>query len=690
MSSFDEEFKKAYILHQSAKFNLAESIYKELLKRKPNNKDLILLLGTLYLQIKNYRQSELFFLKLLPLDDNNYLVHQNLGVLMNFKYEYKKSIKFLEKSLNLNPNNHHAFFYLSQSYFGLNFSEDALKYLELYIKKTKDNPEAFFNMGNIYFSLNKIEKAIFYYERAIELKPTYHESIANKALALSRLPSYSEAICFYKKAISLNDSLLYRSNLANLLRHIGFYEEAIEQYKKCLLIKPNDEELFISLQNTYHSANQFKDINYDNLKKVIRNLKNGYDPFSLLYLFDDLALQFANSKKYTLKKFSKERSKKEFYNYEKDTKIRIVYVSSDFRKHPIARLIQDVIKKHDRKKFDIYAISLKKSEDDFQMNLSKDFDVFFHAQNCSDEEIINFCKDKRFHIAINLNGYTRFSRSNLFAKRLAPIQISFLGFLGTMGSDFMDYIISDIHITPINLRKFYSEKIIYLPFFQPNNKFIKDQIKITSRAELGLPENKFIFCCFNNSFKINKNIVDAWIKILNHVPNSIFVCYIKNDFQKSNILDYLAKNKIKHNRIIFSEKLPYQLFLGQLSLCDLFLDTYPYNGGATVQDALISGLPVLTLVGKTYSSRMCSSILKSANLSELCAYSFSEYIEKAISLAQDRQKLQNFKKLLSTVYNDSNLNILKFIKFYEAGLEKAFNKYKNNKQIDHIMINGEI
>ena len=686
MPSFDEEFQKAYSYHQSAKFSLAESIYNDLLKIQPNNKDLILLLGTLHLQSKDLIKSENFFKKYLALDNSNYLAFQNLGVLSNAKGDYKQARNFLEKSIFLNPKNYNAQFYLSKSLYELGQFDDAYKILKSYLKNIDDNSEAFFDMGNICFSLNKIEDSISYYDKSLEIKPKYHEALANKALALSKIPNYSEAIIFYKRAIFLNDCNLYRTNLANLMKHLGLYDEALKLYKKSLALDPNNKEAFIDLNNLYQSANQFNDIDLDELKKIISNLNNGYDPFSLLYLFDDLKLQLSNAKKYTLKKFGSIAQQKKTINLLKEEKIRIVYVSSDFRNHPIARLIQDVVKKHDRKNFEIFAISLKKSDEDIHKEIIHDFDEFFDGSSCADKEILEYCEVKKFHIAVNLGGYTRFARTELFAHRLAPIQISFLGFLGTMGSDFMDYIISDKYVIPLEFRKYYSEKILYLPFFQPNNKFIKKETKKIENFRLNFPKDKFIFCCFNNAFKINQKIFDSWIRILKQVPNSVFVIYVKTEIQKINMVQYFQNHNIQKNRLIFTKKLPYESFLYQLRQCNLFLDTFPYNAGATSQDALMVGLPVLTLTGETYSSRMCASILKTANLSELCSNNFDEYESKAISLATDINKLNKIKEKLNHAYTKTNMNIDNFIKFYEAGLKETLLNFHHNKNIDHIVV----
>ena len=686
MPSFDEEFQKAYSYHQSAKFGLAESIYNDLLKIQPNNKDLILLLGTLHLQSKDLIKSENFFKKYLAIDNSNYLAFQNLGVLSNAKGDYKQARNFLEKSISLNPKNYHAQFYLSKSLYELDQFDDAYKILKSYLKNIDDNSEAFFDMGNICFSLNKIEDSISYYDKSLEIKPKYHEALANKALALSKIPNYSEAIILYKRAIFLNDCNLYRTNLANLMKHIGLYDEAIKLYKKSLALDPNNKEAFIDLNNLYQSANQFNDIDLDELKKIISNLNDGYDPFSLLYLFDDLKLQLSNAKKYTLKKFGSIAQQKNTINLLKEEKIRIVYVSADFRNHPLARLIQDVIKKHDRKNFEIFAISLKKSDDDIHKEIIHDFDEFFDGSSCADKEILEYCEAKKFHIGINLGGYTRFARTALFAHRLAPIQISFLGFPGTMGSDFMDYIISDKHVIPLEFRKYYSEKILYLPFYQPNNKFIKKETKKIENFRLNFPKDKFIFCCFNNAFKINQKIFDSWIRILKQVPNSVFVIYVKTEIQKINMVQYFQSQNIQKNRLIFTKKLPYESFSYLLSQCDLFLDTFPYNAGSTAQDALMAGLPVLTLTGETYSSRMCTSILKTANLSELCSKNFDEYESIAISLATDINKLNKIKEKLNHAYTETNMNIDNFIKFYEAGLKEALLNFHHNKNINHIVV----
>ncbi len=678
MPSFDEEFQKAYSYHQSAKFSLAESIYNDLLKIQPNNKDLILLLGTLYLQSKDLIKSENFFKKYLAIDNSNYLAFQNLGVLSNAKGDYKQARNFLEKSIFLNPKNYHAQFYLSKSLFELDQFDDAYKTLKSYLKNIDDNSEAFFDMGNICFSINKIDESIFYYDKSLELKSDYHESIANKALALSKIPNYEDALNYYDKAISIHDCELYRMNYGNLLRHLGLHKKSIEQFLKILNLNRNNKEAFFFLQNTYQSANLFDDLDLINLKKIIRNNKDGFDPFSLLYLFDDLELQLINARKYTLKRFNNINEKKISNLIVQQKKIKIVYVSADLREHPVARLIHGVIKDHDRKTFEVYGLSLKKTDDDIQKKLSKEFDIFFDASSCSNNEILNYCHEKKFDIAIDLGGFTRFAKTNLFACRLAPIQISFLGFLGTMGANFIDFIIADKKIIPEKLKEFYTESILYLPSFQPFNDGSINQIKKIFKKELKLPKDKFIFCCFNNAFKISKLIVDSWIRILNKAPNSILVCYVKNDFQKENLSKYFIANKIKKNRLIFTEKASYDIYFSKLKLCDLFLDTYPYNGGATMQDALRASLPMLTLVGDSFVSRMGLSILSSVGLADMCAYSIDEYENKAIFYSKNQDRLFEIRNKLDIFNNTQKKNIKSYTKYYEEGLRKISNNFLKN------------
>ena len=240
-------------------------------------------------------------------------------------------------------------------------------------------------------------------------------------------------------------------------------------------------------------------------------------------------------------------------------------------------------------------------------------------------------------------GYTKRSRSYLFDKRIAPTQVSFLGYLGTMGNTAYDYIVADKFTIPSNNEEYYDENVLRLPVYQPNN-YKEISFKTVSKNSLGLPMNSFIYCCFNNPYKITPFIFDAWIKILQSTNNTYLYLIKSNNYSQENIKNYIFKKDLEPNRIIFTEKVSYDRYLSMLNACDVFLDTSPYNAGATAIDCLAVNTPIISLTGNSYVSRMCGSILNNLNQSDLIADNINDYINKAVMLSKNPKRNINLEK----------------------------------------------
>ena len=301
------------------------------------------------------------------------------------------------------------------------------------------------------------------------------------------------------------------------------------------------------------------------------------------------------------------------------------------------------------------------------------FDQYFDVTELSDQEISQLVRSYGIDIAIDLAGYTQHCRTEIFAHRCAPIQINYLGYPGTMGAKFMDYIIADKVVIPEEQQQFYSEKIIYLPgSYQPNDskRYSSDVYK--NKGDFALPRNKFVFCCFNNNFKITPDVFDCWIEILSNVDNSVLWLLSDNHFAKFNLLNYLSKKSFDLSRVFFGDRIAYADHLERYRVADLFLDTFPYNAHTTASEALWSCLPVLTHCGHSFSSRVCSSLLSSLNLNELIAFSKEEYIQKAINLANDPDMLFEIKSKLKHAVYSSNFSGELFALNFEKILKNIY------------------
>ncbi len=413
-------------------------------------------------------------------------------------------------------------------------------------------------------------------------------------------------------------------------------------------------------------------------------------PYYSLLLRDDNFLQKKIAIKWS-KKYSKKLDNEKF-KFKDKKKIKLGYFSSDFKGHAVATLIKSLFINHDKDKFELYGFNLsdKNLKENIDEKIVENFKDFFDCYKKEDFEIKKLCKSLSIDIAIDLNGYTKESRSSIFRNKCAPIQINYLGFPGTMGDEVYDYIIADKTVIPEEDMKNYSEKIIFMPnSFFPNsfkNEHFETDLK---KSEFLLPNDKFVFCCFNNLIKINEFIIDVWSEILNSSKNSILWLSIPpNTKQNRNILNEFNKRKVDLSRIFFSDKIEYQKYLERFKLADLFLDTYPYCGHTTSIEALNAGLPVLTLQGKSFQNRVSASLLKNLNLKELITTNNKEYIKLALDLYKDQEKLKFIKsklikqKELSRVFNN---------KIYTKNLEKAYHEaydqFVHQNKIDNIFLN---
>jgi predicted O-linked N-acetylglucosamine transferase (SPINDLY family) len=372
-----------------------------------------------------------------------------------------------------------------------------------------------------------------------------------------------------------------------------------------------------------------------------------------------------------------------------NNKIRIGYFSADFRVHPVSTLIAELFELHDKTKFEIIAFSF--GEDDkssMRLRISKSFDQFIDVSNLSDFDIAKLSRDMKVDIAIDLGGYTADSRTGIFSYRAAPIQVHYIGYLGTMGADYIDYIIADKTLIPDASQPYYSEKVVYLPnSYQANDRKRLISDKQFTKQELGLPENSFVFCCFNNNYKILPATFSSWMRILKEVEGSVLFLYAENNWAKDNLQKEAEIRGVNSSKLIFGMNIPYADYLSRYQTCDLFLDTFPYNAGTTASDALWTGLPVLTLMGQSFASRVAASLLNAIGLPELITNTQEEYESLAIELAMNPSKLAAIKlRLANNRLTYPLFDTPLFTKNLEAAYIKMFEKYLAGFLPKHISI----
>jgi predicted O-linked N-acetylglucosamine transferase (SPINDLY family) len=598
--------------------------------------------------------------------------------------------KFI-KSLELIPDRVSTLTNLSAAQLKLKKYSEARVAAQKAISVESDNSEAYLNLGLIELDLKNFESAIKFFDKALSLKPDYAEAYSNKGATLNELKRYDEAIAHYDKAISLKpDYHKAWSNKGNTLRELKRYQEAIAHYDKALTLKPDIDWVSGDLLHTKMKICSWSGLSEsleDIFKKVMASEKV-VAPFSLLALNDDALLHKKCSEIYIQSRYPFNPVSEPILKRPQSQKIRVGYFSADFKNHPVAYLISELFELHDRSQFEIYGFSLVKAVDEMSRRFQLAFDHFIESQGMSDIEIAQSSRDLNIDIAVDLTGFTQDARTGIFSYRPAPIQVNYLGFPGTMGADYIDYIIADKTLIPLDAQSSYTEKVAYLPnSYQANDRKRAISDRQFTRAELGLPENACIFACFNNNYKITPLVFDSWVKILSLVEGSVLWLLADNPTAKNNLIKEATARGLDSCRLIFAERMPLPEHLARHRQADLFLDTLPYNAHTTCSDALWAGLPVLTLMGSTFPGRVGASLLKAIDLPELITNTQEEYEAMAIELAINPQKLRDIKlKLarnrLTTPLFDTPL----FTKNLETIYTKMMERYQADLQPDHITI----
>lgn len=559
-----------------------------------------------------------------------------------------------------------------------NFQE-ALKQFDTVIKYDPNNWLVHSNRGNALAALGKTENAIKSYEKSISLNPNYAEAYNNKANVLRDLKRYDLALKNYDIAITLDPYYLEAyGNIGRTLLDLNLSELALTAFEKGFELgldaKKHQDAIFYC---------KMKLCIWDGLELAYKEMINSAEaeesivhPFTLMPFVDDPFLIQKITRDYIVGRYpSNPILGDEDLFFEKGDRIHIAYFSADFKSHAVSFLIASMIELHDRSKFKISGFSTNLGlSDNMTDRLKNGFDEFYDVSQMSDKEIATLARELNIEIAVDLGGLTQDARPGIFAIRAAPIQISYIGYLGTMAAPYMDYIVADEIIIPAELQDAYSEKIVYLPSYQINDPLKMASDRIFNREELGLPAEGFVYCCFNNNYKLTPSIFNSWAKILKEVDGSVLLLYAETDVVKKNLCREIELRGINSSRLIFGGRLSREDYLARYRVADLFLDTSPYNAGTTASDALWVGLPVLTFIGKSFSARMGASILHAIGLSELVASSQAEYEALAIELGTNKHKMDIIKdrllanRLTTPLFNAGQFTQtleLAFIEMYE-------------------------
>lgn len=468
-----------------------------------------------------------------------------------------------------------------------------------------------------------------------------------------------------------------------MLEKLNQASEINETIKEILKLSPENHTLAsyqLSLDQALCKWNKTK------LEELLEIHKKTivFEPYSFLYLHDSEKLKFEVAKKWAKNKFNE--LKNDLPVIQKN-KISIGYFSANFKNHPTAYLIREVLDNHNLNQFDVHLFSYcEEIHENLHQEFKNKYKNFYDVSHQSTKEILDLARLKSIDVAIDLDGFTKNNRMEIFASKVAPIQIRYLDFLSTTGTNFYQYLIADHKVIPESSRSFYSEKIAYMPdcFFIRDTRIPLSK-SFKTKSHYHLPEDHFIFASFNLSNKLTEEIFSAWIDILKNTTKTSLWLLIENSLTQKNILDLIKISKIDPERIIFASRVSVQEHLSRHQHVDLFLDTSPYNGHSTSSDALWMNVPILTIKGNSFASRVTTSMLMSLNLDELIANDLKEYITLAIKLSKNIKKTKN---LIDLIKNKKKISNLFDVQIYTRNLEKvyetAFFQKLSKKKLSHI------
>tara|TARA_Y100001970_G_scaffold293621_1_gene441751 strand:+ start:504 stop:2477 length:1974 start_codon:yes stop_codon:yes gene_type:complete len=629
----------------------------------------------------------------IKLDKNVEFLHIYGFIFLNLK-KYDKAINVWKKAIEINPEFVEGLNNLGNAFLKIKKFDEAIEYLNDALKLKPDFFETYYTLSEAFFHKAMYEASLKNLDKALNLKPDHLPTINNKIKLLLKMRKKEDALKFLDKVIPYHpkNSELYNEK-AEILSDLGMNSRSLNTYKTILMIDPNYPFVLGKVVDDKLKNCDWNGLDKDcaEIKKKIIDGKKIAAPFLVSTLFDSSYLQ-NKSAEIWIKQFRLTEKKFKFQTDNNDSKRNIGYFSADFRDHPVGHLISKMLESHDKTKFNIYGFYLgnKHKEDDrFYKRIKKTFTKFYDVSKMSDEEIISLSINLKIHIAVDLMVYTGSqSRFGIFLNKCAPIQINFLGYPGTSASEKIDYIIADKTVIPETNKKFFTEKIIYFPnSYQPSEKNRQLSEKKFTKKNLNLPEDVFIFCCFNTCSKILPGMINVWADILNQVPKSILWMISDNEVTKKNLNIEFEKKNIDTKKIIFSDKLPISEHLARIKYADLFLDTFPYNAHTSCSDSIWAGLPLLTIEGNSFQSRVASSLLRTSGLEELVTKNEKEYIEKAVYIAKNKDYLDNLKNKL---INSRNTNPLfdnqTFIKDIEKAYSIVLEKYFKNQKPEDIYL----
>lgn len=715
---------EASALWQQGDLRGAETIYEKIARHHPKNLDALMRLGILAGQSNNHEKAIVLFDKILAMDPLNAASFNNRGMAQQGLEQWELALVSHGKAIAIRPDYAVAHYNRAIVLGKLNRMDEALASYEQAIAIAPDFAEAHYNRGVILADMKRWDEALASFDRAIAVRGHYAEAHFNRANALRELTQLTAALAGFDRAIAIKDryaeaylnrgdvlhslkqlgpalesySLAMESkpnyaaahfNRGNIFRELKQFDAAIASYDQAFAINPNVEFLFGSRRYARMQTADWDGIDADTsrLEDLIGRDEAASPPFNVVAMLDSGDLQLSAARIWVRNRYPPNPMLPAIARHPGHDRVRIGYFSADFHNHATTYLIAGLLELHDRSKFDIIAFSFgPDSQDGMRKRVIDACDEFIDVRQSTDADVAMMARKLNIDIAVDLKGFTQDSRPGIFALRAAPLQINYLGYPGTMGAPYMDYVIADHTLVPDGSRRHFAEKVIRMPdSYQVNDAKRRIAGTVYTREELGLPADGFVFCCFNNNYKILPGTFDCWMRILRQVPGSVVWLFEDNPSAVTNLRREAARRDVDGERLIFAKRMDLPDHLARHRAADLFLDTWPCNAHTTASDALWAGLPVLTRAGESFASRVAASLLTAIGVPELIAATPAEYEALAIRLGSDPRHLEGIRRRvdhnrLTTALFDTE----RYVRHLESAYAAIYERYRASLRPAHV------
>ena len=648
--------------------------------------------GVAYNDLKQYVEAIADFDRALAIRANYSEALANKGRALAGLRHYEQALGAFDAALTLNPALMEAWIGRGNTCYELKRNQESLAAYEQAAAFKIDLPDLWLGRGNVYARLRQYDDALAAFDRALALNPGLAEAWIGHANVKYNLEEYDIAIAEYDKALRLNPGLTEAwIGQGSVFNKIKRHDQAAIAFAEVLRSDPNfpfAKGLLLHQKMLCCNWRDVEELIAEIEKDVIAG-KLSVEPFGWQGVAKSprsLQLCAELYNKHYFPADARAIQNRPLYRHDK---IRIGYSSGEFRDQATSHLIVGLLESHDRSRFEVYGID---NGYDDQSEIRKRINASVHKivdiSPLGEAAAAAVVRESEIDILVNLNGYFGEHRTDVFAQRPAPIQVNYLGFPGTLGAEYMDYIIADRHVIPADDAKFYTEKIVYLPnCYQANDRKRPIGTPPVGRAECKLPQDSFVFCCFNNNYKIVPEIFECWMRVLQRVDNSVLWLIEDNAIATGNLRQAAAARGVNPERLIFAARVSPTDHLARHRLADLFLDTLPYNAHTTASDALWAGLPIVSCLGSTFAGRVAASLLEAVGLPELVTTTLADYEALAIKLARDSDMLAALKaKLAANRLTCSLFDTRRYTRHIEAAYVTMWERYQRGEPPAHFTV----